>query len=202
MSYLSPRKEPSPYRRPWSSAITPKAPISRLSNWRPRRANDSAYNQRPYFSRDTDHKSSRRKLFTWEKSGSNLEPKHEDGSQNEGKILTIFTDANNQRASDLTEQTLVRGIGAKNGMNRKPSFSARLNRSASKDNYGKRKTFMGYDRRLKYKGLAVTPQKSRMDITGSRYNDVLMEEQRNASFSDKIVGNIEVNEAPKLPSSK
>merc|ERR1719419_1647808 len=220
MSCLSPRTvNPSPYRRPWSSAITPKAPISRLSNWRPRRANDSAYNQRPYFSRDIDDKSSRRKLFSWEKSGSNLQSKHEDGSRNEGKILTIFTDSNNRRESDQTEQTLVRGTEAKNGMNPEPSFAARLNRSASKDNYGKRKTFMGYDRRLnfkRHKGLAVTPEKSGMDITGSRCNDVgdvlwkrsqsnsdvSMEEEGNASLSDKIVGNIEVNEAPKVPSSK
>jgi len=219
MSYVSPHTvKPSPYRRPWSSAITPKAPISTLSNWRPRRANDSAYNQRPYFSRDIDGKSSRRKLFSWEKSGSNVESKHEDGSRNQGKILTIFTDSNIRRASDQTEQTLERRTGAKNGMIPKPSFVARLNRSASKDNFGKRKTFMGYDRGLnfkKHKGLSVTPEKSGMNITGLRYNDVgdvlmnrsdsnsdvSMEEHGVASFSDKIVGNIEMNEAPKVPTS-
>jgi len=220
MSYVSPRTvKPSPYRRPWSSAITPNAPISRLSNWRPRRAKDSAYNQRPYFSREMDGKPSRRKLFSWGNSGSNVKLKHEDGGRNEGKIKVMFTDHNFRRASDQTEQTLERRTGEKNGMIPKPSFTARLNRSARKDNYGKRKMSMVYDRGLnikRHKCLTVTPEKSGMDITSSRFNDVSdvlmnrpesnsdisMEEQRNASCSDKIVGNVEVNEALKVPSSK
>jgi len=216
-TYLSPRVvKPYPNRRPWSSTLTPNAPISKLSNSRPKRTINSAYSHRD-FNSQLAGKPFRRKLFSWDKYRSNVEFKHDEG--NKGEIKVIFRDPSIRRAIELAEQTSGGETGEKNDVTPQQSFAARLNGSARKDNSQKRKTFKGHRRKLEFKGQGgndIPKGKSGMDLTVSRCNDVncvpknwlksksdvpIAIEQRNASSSDKIVGNIEVKDEPKPLSS-
>lgn len=223
MSYISPRVvKPYPYRRTWTSTVKSHARISRLSNSNPinrfRRVIGPSSNQRPSLNREIDATSLRRKLFSWEKYRSKMEYKHEEKSQGESKMKLTYTDPSIRRAIERAEQSSGGKIGSKNGLIPKRSFAARLNRSASKDKTHKRKTYRSFEPGLKLKqprNLGI-PQKSAMDITVSKCNDVdsvprnrsepnsdvsMESEQKDASCSDKIVGDIEVEEAPKLTSS-
>jgi len=161
-----------------------------------------------------------RKLFSWERCRSKIEYKHEEGEQGERKVTLTYTDPCIQRAIDRAEAAGARN-DEKKGLVGKRSFGARVIRSPNddQDQTQKRKSYKtrGPESNSKRPKSLDIKEKSGLDLTITRCNDVdsmpmnesqpssdvsRESEQKDAYYSDKMVGEIEVKESPKPPSLK
>lgn len=220
--------KPYTYRRAWTSTAKSNARMSRLPNpnpfnntgWAPSKKRTTSYT-------DIDTTTLRhnyspiypRKLFSWERCRSKIEYKHEEGEQGESKVTLTYTDPSIQRAIDRAQQAEGTRMEEKKGLLPTRSFGARVIRSPNDDQTQKRKTYKarGPESNSKRPRSLDIKGKSGNDLTITRCHDVdsmpmndsqsnsdvsMESEQKQELCSDKVVGDIEVKEAPNQSSLK